>query len=261
MLGSGIIFSWLLALVVHLTQAQWRKIKQVEGLLQNLRQEMGDRIQSQQELQSSYRLLESMIEGICTPIFVKNSEGYYVFLNQSMAQLFAKPKSLILGRSDRKLLASFPELLAVLVESDRRILQSGQPETFEADWPQARQLRYLLIAKSVWRNGSGEIIGLLGVANDITERTQTEIQLRYSEERYRSLVIATSQIVWITNAQGEIITPQPSWSTYTGQGIRGLSAAGLDKRSPPPLSPESARAMAPSHPNHLAPGNRMPHCQ
>ena len=40
--------------------------------------------------------------------------------------------------------------------------------------------------------------------------------LRQSEERYRSLVIATSQIVWTTDAQGQVIDI-PHWRDYTGQ--------------------------------------------
>jgi PAS domain S-box-containing protein len=40
--------------------------------------------------------------------------------------------------------------------------------------------------------------------------------LRQSEERYRSLVIATSQIVWTTDAQGQV-ADIPHWRNYTGQ--------------------------------------------
>lgn len=40
--------------------------------------------------------------------------------------------------------------------------------------------------------------------------------LQQSEERYRSLVIATSQIVWTTDAQGQVVD-MPYWRTYTGQ--------------------------------------------
>lgn len=47
--------------------------------------------------------------------------------------------------------------------------------------------------------------------------------LRESEERYRSLVVATSQIVWTTNAEGQVIDI-PLWRAYTGQSeseVRG----------------------------------------
>lgn len=40
--------------------------------------------------------------------------------------------------------------------------------------------------------------------------------LQQSEERYRSLVIATSQMVWTTDAQGKVVDI-PHWRNYTGQ--------------------------------------------
>ena len=42
-------------------------------------------------------------------------------------------------------------------------------------------------------------------------------QLRVSEHRYRSLVAATTAIVWTVDAKGRFVEPQHSWQTYTGQ--------------------------------------------
>ena len=38
-----------------------------------------------------------------------------------------------------------------------------------------------------------------------------------NEERYRSLIEATSEIIWDTNPLGELVTEQPGWSAFTGQ--------------------------------------------
>lgn len=45
---------------------------------------------------------------------------------------------------------------------------------------------------------------------------RTETALRESEARYRSLVRATSQMVWITAPDGQIVD-MPDWRAYTGQ--------------------------------------------
>lgn len=52
---------------------------------------------------------------------------------------------------------------------------------------------------------------------EITERQRVEEELRRGEQRYRSLVTATAQVVWITNAQGEVIADEPTWRVLTGQ--------------------------------------------
>ncbi len=42
-------------------------------------------------------------------------------------------------------------------------------------------------------------------------------RINRSEERYRSLVAATAQIVWTTDAQGNVTEDIPTWRTFTGQ--------------------------------------------
>ncbi|HWI57681.1 MAG TPA: GAF domain-containing protein, partial [Bacillota bacterium] len=50
--------------------------------------------------------------------------------------------------------------------------------------------------------------------------------LQHSEARYRSLVTATAQIVWMTNAQGEIVGELPAWQAFTGQTPQAYQGLG-----------------------------------
>ncbi|MGA7122242.1 MAG: PAS domain S-box protein [Polyangiaceae bacterium] len=50
-------------------------------------------------------------------------------------------------------------------------------------------------------------------------RLRTELEaLQRSDARYKSLLLASASIVWISNAEGEFVEPQPAWEGYTGQG-------------------------------------------
>lgn len=53
--------------------------------------------------------------------------------------------------------------------------------------------------------------------NDINERRSAEEALKRSEERYRSLIDATSQMVWTNTPDGEMRGPNPDWGDFTGQ--------------------------------------------
>lgn len=44
-------------------------------------------------------------------------------------------------------------------------------------------------------------------------------QLEVSEARYRTLVHAISQLVWTTDARGEVVEDSPSWRGFTGQRL------------------------------------------
>jgi PAS domain S-box-containing protein len=58
------------------------------------------------------------------------------------------------------------------------------------------------------------------------ELERLEQDRRRSEERFRSLVTATSQIVWTAAANGEFESEQPAWSQFTGQTFEELRGRG-----------------------------------
>ena len=51
-------------------------------------------------------------------------------------------------------------------------------------------------------------------------------QLQASEARYRSLILASSSIVWTANLHGDVVELLPSWEAYTGQSFSGYSGRG-----------------------------------
>jgi len=58
----------------------------------------------------------------------------------------------------------------------------------------------------------------LGFLQDITDRKRTEEALSEKENRFRSFVEASSQVVWIMTPAGELPADlNPDWKAYTGQ--------------------------------------------
>jgi PAS domain S-box-containing protein len=67
------------------------------------------------------------------------------------------------------------------------------------------------------KDSAGNILEVMLMHEDITERVEAETALRIREERFRSLVMATSQIVWTNSADGRVVDDSPSWRDFTGQ--------------------------------------------
>jgi PAS domain S-box-containing protein len=87
------------------------------------------------------------------------------------------------------------------------------------------------------RDASRTVMGVVLVFRDVAERRRLEQEaahatrlegeraeaernaeaLRASEERYRSLIAASTDIVWTAGADGTFDEPQPGWEAYTGQ--------------------------------------------
>ena len=75
--------------------------------------------------------------------------------------------------------------------------------------------------------GLGLILGaLLYLNTGAIDRQSAAAEVATSEARYRSLVVATSQIVWATDANGQVQRPQPSWQAYTGQSDDEIMGSG-----------------------------------
>ena len=64
------------------------------------------------------------------------------------------------------------------------------------------------------------------VYHELFQRKRIDEALRDNEERYRALVTATSQIVWTTNAQGEVSGDLPLWRKFTGQSEEEIKGWG-----------------------------------
>lgn len=67
------------------------------------------------------------------------------------------------------------------------------------------------------KDRDGKVIEVMLMHDDITEKIQAESVLRIREERFRSLVMATSQIVWSNTPDGRVDEDSPSWRAFTGQ--------------------------------------------
>ncbi|WP_261986808.1 SpoIIE family protein phosphatase [Actinomadura sp. HBU206391] len=69
------------------------------------------------------------------------------------------------------------------------------------------------------RGPDGKLLGIVLIVVDVSERRRSEEIIRRKEERYRSLVEASSQVVWVTQPDGQISDDAPEWRSITGQSI------------------------------------------
>lgn len=82
----------------------------------------------------------------------------------------------------------------------------------------------------------GTMQGAVLVVRDATERLEREREVALSGERFRSLVLATAQVVWTTDASGHVREDSPSWRKLTGQtyeqwqGLGGFDAVHPEDR-------------------------------
>ncbi len=79
----------------------------------------------------------------------------------------------------------------------------------------------------------GSVREWIGTCTDIHDRKLAEAQKQYIEQRYLSLVTATSQMVWTASPEGMVSSEIVGWEAYTGQSAAEMMGWGwLDVMHP-----------------------------
>lgn len=162
--------------------------------------DLSDRKQIEADLEQSNSILRAVIEGSTDAIFMKDLQGRYLILNSTTAKIIGKPIEEIVGKNDAEV---FPvEIAQQIKQTDRRIITSATSEMIEEIVLMQGELRTLFTAKTVCRNQQGEVIGIIGVARDISDRKLAEQQIkqlnqdleRRVKERTAQLEVANQEL-------------------------------------------------------------------
>jgi diguanylate cyclase (GGDEF)-like protein/PAS domain S-box-containing protein len=135
---------------------------------------------------ANLHLLRPLIQAIPDALWLKNPAGVYLALNAACCRLIGRRETEIAGKTDYDF---FPASSAdVFRQKDLETLRTNQPKTNE-EWLLAPDGRRVLLEtiKTPVHDGDGTLIGVLGIARDITASWEAQRQLRESEETYRSL--------------------------------------------------------------------------
>ncbi|MFN6572087.1 PAS domain S-box protein [Dendronalium sp. ChiSLP03b] len=141
-------------------------------------------------LQQSTTILNAINQTSPTLIYVKNREGQILMANPAMIRSIGKPETEIIGKTDIEFHINRTEAEQI-VENDRLIMQTGQLLVFEEILEVASGRRTYLSTKSPYRDSQGNIIGLIGIAFDITARKQAQQELQQTLQTLSTLIKAS----------------------------------------------------------------------
>lgn len=150
--------------------------------LQAIARDITERKKAEQDLKESWLLLQTIIDNVPMRVFWKDRDLRYFGCNPQFALDAGKnnPKEII-GKTDFEL--GWKDQAEQYRADDIRIMASGIAELGyeELQTTPDGRIIWLLTSKVPLRNHAGQIIGILGIYADITERKQVEQQLRESE--------------------------------------------------------------------------------
>ncbi len=167
----------------------------------------------EEALQSAKAFLDSVINAIADPVFVKDDERRFVLVNSALCAIVGRPAEDLLGEDGDDM---FPkEQVEVFREMDARVLETGEESVNEESLSNlsSGEVRTIVTRKTRYVDSSGARF-LVGVIRDITDRTRLEIELGHARK-----LEAVGQLA--SGIAHEINTP----AQYVGDNVHFLKEA------------------------------------
>ncbi len=200
---------------------------QVVGLV-GVAIDVTERKQAEAALRESQQLIEGILNAIPTRVFWKDMNLVYLGCNAAFARDAGLPDPKdIIGKDDYQMV--WRDQAESYRDDDRRVIESGRARVLieEPQTTPAGNTITLLTSKVPLRSSEGEVCGVIGTYADITERKQTEDELRESEERFRTVFEKGSfGVVVTTVSEGRFTEANAAFCQmlgYTAEELKRLT--------------------------------------
>ena len=163
------------------------------------------RREAEDQLRASKAMLSHVLDLVPQAIFWKDSNSVYLGCNRVFARVVGLAPEQVVGLTDYDLPSTRAEADTYCAR-DRAVIESGQPQMHITEPVRivGGEIIWVDTSKIPLVDSSGQVYGILGVFEDITERLKIEKALRLSEEQYRELVQSANSIILRWDREGRI---------------------------------------------------------
>lgn len=188
------------------------RVVRVRGSLQDI----SERFAAEEALVAERSRLRTLLDTIPDLLWVKDPEGVYLACNAAFAQSLGLDEQEVVGGQDADFYPS--EAVDYYREHDLKAIALGGP-TVNEEWIQMRDapgpVRFETIKTPVLDPG-GRLLGVLGIARDVTQARAVAESLRQSEEHYRALAETTFDWIWQIDAEARYTFVSPRVTQLLG---------------------------------------------
>ena len=204
--------------IVSVSTAPLRDIGEVTGIVASLRDVTDERRARDAVLLSESRY-RNLFETASDLILTLDAKGGITSANEAACRVAGLAAGEVLGRNVTVFLA--PEDVPATMEHFRAVL-TGENRRYECRLRRASgELRLLSITNTPIRHGR-EVIGVLGIARDITDDRARAEALARSEARYTHLVESASDAIFTVDEEGNFTSVNKALEATMGRSRRQL---------------------------------------
>ena len=189
--------------------------------LMGITEDITERRQAGEMLRQSEEKFRTLVAHLPQQVFVKDINSVYVACNEIFANDFKISPDEIAGKTDYDF---FPKVFADQYrKDDRRIINSGQTESFEESYIRDGQEKFVYTTKAPFRGNQGEIIGVIGVFWDITDRKRAEQLLQQQQIFIRQVIDTDPNLIFVRDAAGKFLLANRAMATLHGMEAQELA--------------------------------------
>jgi PAS domain S-box-containing protein len=209
--------------IVHITTAPLRELEAVNGIVASLRDVTDERRARDAVILSEARY-RNLFDSASDAIYTLDVSGCFTSVNDAMLALTGWSRAELLGSDARRMIAD-EDVARVLAEFERTL--GGAAVRYEAYCARSDHGRRLLsVTNTPLRRGS-EVIGVLGVARDVTDERARAVALERSEASYSRLVESASDAIFTVDQDGRFTAVNRSFEAAVGRGRESLIGSSL----------------------------------
>ena len=176
---------------VHLVNEE---LKASQSELRQFNQDLEKRVEERTAaLQKSEARLRAILETTSSLIYLKDIEGRYLLVNRQYLNSFNLTKADILGKRDHDIFPS--DAVEMILDHDAQVIAKKSVLNFEESvtLPDGSLHTYISI-KAPLIDEQGEVYAMCGISTDISKQKETEVELRASATRERTILNVVRKI-------------------------------------------------------------------
>ncbi len=150
-----------------------------------LSREIEERRRAERERSASLQRQLALLDGIPDLAWMKDRDLRIIAVNERTAERMHTSRESVIGKTDFDVAA--PGLAERHRQEDLEVLRTGTPLRFDEQGRYGTD-RWFEVVKTPVFDDDGQVVGVTGIARDITERKHTEEALRQSNARLQALV-------------------------------------------------------------------------
>ena len=197
------------------------------------------RNQSGKTLRESEKFLTILTDALADAVFtVRMPERRIEYANRTIEDIFGYSPEEVIGQTTRMFYPDEDGFLAFGQKLQTALAQEQSQLHTEHELLRRNGDRFWADIATTFIHSDGELFQVISIVRDITERKQTEDAVIKSEEKYRTLIENSTDMIFMLNAEGNVVSLNETAVNFFDDERRNIVGLNISEIFPHKVSKE-----------------------